>query len=82
MAEELLQGTLAKSRALQGLVIRPIVFLVFIDLNDLPGVTSVLLFNDGVKLVAQRSQFGNLQSPLYNAWEWSVKLELIINPAK
>ncbi len=56
----------------------PLLILLFV--NDLQALT--LLFADDVKLVAPRTQNMNLHSFLMAAWDWSLKWNLPINPAK
>ncbi len=67
----------AKSGVLQGSVIGPLLFLLFV--NDL---SSAEIFADDVKMVSPRSQSDLLQSSLSNVWNWSIIWDLPINPTK
>ncbi len=70
------------SGALQGSVIGPLLYLLFV--NDLPDVLEALtlLFADDNKMITRRSQSMNLHSSLTAAWDWSKKWDLPINPIK
>ncbi len=72
----------AWSGVLQGSVLGPILFLIFI--NDLPRVLSgnVLLFADDVKLFAPRSAYEETQRNLRAAFQWSEDADLPLNAAK
>jgi ribonuclease P/MRP protein subunit RPP40 len=67
------------SGVIQGSVLRPLLFTVFI--NDLPRVvsSSILLFADDVKIVSEAStdmQCDALQRDLEAVWEWSEEMRL------
>ncbi len=70
------------SGVLQGSVIGPLLFLLFV--NGLPDVLEALtlLFADDVKLVSRWTQNMNLHSSLTVALDWWEKWDQPINPAK
>ncbi len=70
------------SGVLQGSVIGPLLFLLFV--NDLPDVLEALTlhFADDAKLVTRRAQYMHLHSSLTAAWDWLKQLGLPINPFK
>ncbi len=68
------------SGVLQGSMIGPLLFLLFV--NDLPNALEALslLFVDDVKSVTHRTQNINLERSLITVWSWSKKWGLLINP--
>ncbi len=73
---------LTSSGVPQGSVLGPLLFLLFV--NDLPDLLEgkILLFADDVKIISPRSQYDNTELSLRTAWDWSVKLDLPLNPDK
>ncbi len=63
-------------------MIGPLLFLLF--MNDFLDVLEALslLFADDVKMVTGRTQNMNLHISLTDAWDWSKKWDLPINPTK
>ncbi len=66
------------SGVLQGSVIGPFVFLIYV--NELPGVIEALtlFFADNVKMITRRTQSICLHSSLTAAWDWSKKWDQTI----
>ncbi len=71
-----------RSGVLQGSLIGPLLFLIFV--NDLPDALEALalLFADDDKMVTLQKQNMNLHSALIATWDWSKKRDLPINPTK
>ncbi len=64
----------------QGLVLGPILFVIYV--NDLTDNLTIdhLAYVDDVKLIASRKQSDALQSSLLASSKWSEDWELILNP--
>ncbi len=57
------------------------ILLFVIDLPDLLE-GRILLFTDDVKIISLRFLYNDMELNLRTAWNWSVKLNLLLNPDK